>query len=59
MTSEEFIKLIDEEIAEWDEIWDIYYEKGDRAQCKRVTSIRLSFEMFKAKVLKKIGGSVD
>lgn len=59
MTSKEFIKLIDEEIAECDELWDIYDEKGDRAQCKRVTSIKVSFEMFKAKVLKKIGGSVN
>ena len=59
MTPEEFIKLIDEEIAECEELWDIYYEKGDRAQCKRVTSIKLSFEMFRAKILKKIGGSVD
>lgn len=59
MISEEFIKLIDEEIAEWNELWDIYDEKGDRANCKRVTIMKTSFEMFKAKVLKKIGGPVN
>lgn len=59
MTPEEFIKLIDDEIAECEELWDIYDEKGDRAQCKRLASRQMAFEMFKVKVLKKIGGSVD
>ncbi len=59
MTPEEFIKLIDDEIAECEELWDIYDEKGDRSKCKRIMGRKVSFEMFKRKVLKKIGGSVD
>ena len=53
VTPEEYIKLIDEEIAECEELWDIYDEKGDRAKCKQIMDRKVSFEMFKAKVLKK------
>lgn len=59
MTPEEFIKLIDDEIAECEELWDIYDEKGNIAMRKRTMDRKVSFEMFKIKVLKKIGGSVD
>lgn len=59
MTPEEFIKLIDDEIAECEELWDIYDEKGNRAMCKRMMTRKVSFEMFKIKVEKKIEGSVD
>lgn len=59
MTNGKILKLIDNEIAECEELWDIYYEEGDREACKRVTSIRVSFELFKQTVLKEIEGSVD
>ena len=59
MTNGKILKLIDNEIAEYEELWDIYNEEGDREACKRVTSIRVSFEMFKQRVLKEIGGSVN
>ena len=59
MTNGKILKLIDNKIAECEELWDIYDEQGDREACKRVTSIKISFEMFKQTVLKEIGGSVD
>ena len=59
MTNGKILKLIDNEIAEYDELWEIYDEQGDREACKRVTSIRISFEAFKQTVLKEIEGSVD
>lgn len=59
MTNGKILKLIDNEIAECEELWDIYDEEGDRESCKRVTSIRVSFEVFKQRVLKEIEGSVD
>lgn len=59
MPTEEFIKLIDEEIAENNELWDMYYEEGNREGCKRASNRKIAFEMFKRKVLMKIGGSVN
>ena len=59
MTNGKILKLIDDKIAEYDELWEIYDEQGDREACKRVTSIRISFETFKQTVLKEIEGSVD
>ena len=59
MTNGKILKLIDNKIAEYDELWEIYDEQGDREACKRVTSIRISFEAFKQTVLKEIEGSVD
>ena len=50
MTNEEFIKLIDEEIADCNETWDIYYELNDRERCKKITAVKLHFELFKRKV---------
>lgn len=58
MTTEEFIKLIDEEIAEYDELWDIFDEEGNTEGRKRASMRKIAFEMFKIKVLKKIRGSV-
>lgn len=59
MTDEKILKLIDNEIAEYNKLWDIYDEQGDREACKRVTNIRLSFEMFKQTVLKEIRGPIN
>lgn len=59
MTDGKILKLIDNKIAEYNELWEIYDEQGDREACKRVTSIRISFEAFKQTVLKEMEGSVD
>lgn len=59
MTDGKILKLIDNKIAEYNELWDIYDEHGDREACKRVISIRIAFEAFKQTVLKEIEGSVD
>lgn len=58
MSNEEFMQLIDEEIAELDDMWDIYYDKNDRERCKMASAKKLAFEMFRRKVLRKMGGSV-
>lgn len=50
MTNEEFIKLIDKEIEDCEETWDIYYELNDRERCKKITRVKLRFELFKRKV---------
>lgn len=55
MTDGKILKLIDNKIAECEELWDIYDEQGDREACKRVTNIKISFEMFKQTVLKEMG----
>ena len=59
MTNGKILKLIDNKIAEYDELWEIYDEQGDREACVRVTIMRISFEAFKQTVLKEIEGSVD
>lgn len=59
MTDEKILRLIDNRIAEYDELWEIYDEQGDREACKRVTSIRIAFEAFKQAVLKEIIGPID
>ena len=59
MTNGKILKLIDNKIAEYDELWEIFDEQGDREACTRVTIMRISFEAFKQTVLKEIEGSVD
>ncbi len=58
MSNEEFIQLIDEEIAELDEIWDIHYDQNNYERCKKASAKKVAFELFKMKVLSKMGGSV-
>lgn len=59
MSNEEFIQLIDEEIAELDEIWNIHYDQNNYERCTKVAAKKVAFEMFKRKVLRKMGGSVN
>ncbi len=58
MTNEDFIKLIDEEIEGYSELWELYDDLGDENERKRMMHLQMAFEMFKRKTLRKMKEAV-